>query len=278
LPLQVSAVARRKGIAVDQTLVETTLKQVLAVFKPLAEQAMQGEQPSDNTLHAGYVLAALAAQGYPADDVTASLSRLVLYLQRADGSWLAEGVSRPPMEDSDVSATAMAVRGLTLYPPPAKAARVRGSLRKAREWLVSVNPGSAEERNMRLMGLVWTEAPERMIRSAMEDIRSRQRPDGGWSQLDSLPPDAYATGMSLYALHEAGISVKNPLYRKGVEFPLNNQYGNGAWLVRSRAYPVQPYFESGFPFGQHQWISAAGSSWASLALAHTLPDESGVSR
>ena len=37
----------------------------------------------------------------------------------------------------------------------------------------------------------------------------RQKPDGGWSQLDSLPTDAYATGMSLYALHEAGISVTN---------------------------------------------------------------------
>jgi hypothetical protein len=23
--------------------------------------------------------------------------------------------------------------------------------------------------------------------------------------------------------------------------------------VKSRAYPVQPYFESGFPFGEHQW-------------------------
>ena len=131
---------------------------------------------------------------------------------------------------------------------------------------------------MRLMGLVWAEAPGHLIRAAVDDIRSRQRPDGGWSQLDSLLPDAYATGMSLCALHEARVSVKDPLYRNGVDFLLKNQYANGAWLVRSRAYPVQPYFESGFPFGHHQWISAAGSSWASLAIAHTLPDESGVGR
>jgi hypothetical protein len=39
---------------------------------------------------------------------------------------------------------------------------------------------------------------------------TRQRADGGWSQLDSLPADAYATGMSLCALHEAGISVTDP--------------------------------------------------------------------
>lgn len=130
---------------------------------------------------------------------------------------------------------------------------------------------------MRLMGLVWTKAPSHIIRSAIDDVVRHQRPDGGWSQLDSLPPDAYATGMSLYALHEAEISVTDAVYRRGIEFLLKNQYASGAWLVKSRAYPVQPYFESGFPFGKHQWISAAGSSWASLAIAHTLPNENGSS-
>jgi hypothetical protein len=114
--MQVAAAARQKGITVDEQALGMTLKQVLAVFKRVGEQAMQGEQPSDNTLQVGYVMTALAAQGYRADDMTASLTRLVLSLQRANGSWLTEGVSRPPLEDSDISATAMAVRALTLYP------------------------------------------------------------------------------------------------------------------------------------------------------------------
>jgi len=33
--------------------------------------------------------------------------------------------------------------------------------------------------------------------------------------------------------------------------------------------PVQPYFESGFPFDRHQWISAAGTAWAAKAIAFT---------
>jgi hypothetical protein len=41
--------------------------------------------------------------------------------------------------------------------------------------------------------------------------------------------------------------------------------------VRSRTFPVQPLKESGFPHGTHQWISAAGTSWATLALALALP-------
>jgi hypothetical protein len=87
-----------------------------------------------------------------------------------------------------------------------------------------------------------------------------------------LEPDAYATGLSLIALHEAGIRVDDRVYRRGVSFLLTTQYPDGAWLVRTRAFPVQPYLESGFPFDRHQWISAAGTAWAAQAIARTLPD------
>jgi hypothetical protein len=33
---------------------------------------------------------------------------------------------------------------------------------------------------------------------------------------------------------------------------------------------VQPYFESGFPYGHDQWISVAGTSWAAMALSLTV--------
>jgi hypothetical protein len=41
--------------------------------------------------------------------------------------------------------------------------------------------------------------------------------------------------------------------------------------VRSRTFPLQPLKESGFPHGKHQWISAAGTSWATMAIALALP-------
>ena len=62
------------------------------------------------------------------------------------------------------------------------------------------------------------------------------------------------------------------LLDRGAVFLLKSQYQNGAWFVKSRAYPVQPYFESGYPFGHNQWISATAAGWASLAIAETLPD------
>jgi hypothetical protein len=90
--------------------------------------------------------------------------------------------------------------------------------------------------------------------------------------LPQLEPDAYGTGISLYALHEAGIPVSHAAYRKGIQFLLKNQYQDGAWFVKTRAFPVQPQIESGYPFGYNQWISAAGASWASMAIAYTLPE------
>jgi len=37
--------------------------------------------------------------------------------------------------------------------------------------------------------------------------------------------------------------------------------------VKSRAPKFQPYFESGFPHGQDQWISAMATGWAAAALS-----------
>jgi hypothetical protein len=51
---------------------------------------------------------------------------------------------------------------------------------------------------------------------------------------------------------------------------MRTQYADGSWYVRSRAVKFQPYFESGFPFGHEQWISAAGTAWAAMALSVTV--------
>jgi ankyrin repeat protein len=269
---QAAALARTKGVAVNEELAAQNRSQILSSLKIDAEAAMQGDQPAGNFITVGYAMSGLAAEPYPLDNITAAFSHLVAGLQMTDGTWLGNGVSRPPLEDSIVSQTALAVRALTLYPIAGQSREIVETLRRAQRWLLTVPATSAEERNMRLMGLVWTKASRVDINAAMRQVLSQQAPDGGWPQREHYNPDAYATGMSLFALHEAGTSVTSDVYRKGVAFLLRNQYQNGAWFVKTRAYPVQPYFESGYPFGHNQWISAAGAAWASLAIAHTLPD------
>jgi hypothetical protein len=48
---------------------------------------------------------------------------------------------------------------------------------------------------------------------------------------------------------------------------LSTQAADGTWHVRTRALPFQPYFESGYPYGPDQWISAAAAAYATLALS-----------
>jgi hypothetical protein len=45
---------------------------------------------------------------------------------------------------------------------------------------------------------------------------------------------------------------------------------DGTWHVRSRAIGFQPYFETGFPHRRDQFISAAATAWAVMALTHLL--------
>ena len=56
-------------------------------------------------------------------------------------------------------------------------------------------------------------------------------------------------------------------YQRGVQFLLNTQLQDGSWYVQTRAAGQQPYFDNGFPHGVDQWISAAGTSWATMGLA-----------
>ena len=86
-----------------------------------------------------------------------------------------------------------------------------------------------------------------------------------------MESSAYATGKALYALQTAGLSASNGSYERAVRFLLNTQQEDGSWYVRSRAMAFQPYFDAGFPHGFDQWISATGTSWATIALSMAAP-------
>ena len=272
MPALAAATAKQKGIEIDQVKARKNLDDVLTFFKSAAPRMMLGDPAvGGEALTTGYAQRGLAAEGHPFDTVTATMTHWLLARQMPDGRWLGNGLNRPPSEYSTISHTAIATGGLVSYPIPARKKEIANSLRRAQQWLLASEPKSAEERGMRLMGLVWTEAPRSSVQAAIRAIRAEQDAGGGWSQFSRTDPDAYATGLSLYALHIAGVSATDEAYRKGVAFLLGTQYQDGTWLVRTHSFPVQRYFESGFPYGRHQWISASGTSWASLAIAQTLP-------
>jgi squalene cyclase len=83
-----------------------------------------------------------------------------------------------------------------------------------------------------------------------------------------MASDAYATGLVLYALMEAGSGTPaDPSVQRGIRYLLSTQRADGSWFVRSRSPKFQPYFEGGFPYGHDQWISAMATGWSTAALA-----------
>jgi hypothetical protein len=58
---------------------------------------------------------------------------------------------------------------------------------------------------------------------------------------------------------------------------LRSQFDDGSWFVQARSWPFQPYFESKFPHGRDQWISAPATAWAVMALVLAV-DSSEVAR
>jgi N-acyl-D-amino-acid deacylase len=176
------------------------------------------------------------------------------------------------MEDSDITRTAMSVRALKQFSWEGRAADLNRRVAAAQAWLAQAKPIHNEEYNMQLLGLKWAGQSAGSNVKLAAKLLEQQSADGGWSQNPHLPSDAYATGQTLLALNEAGgVQPSNPQFQRGIQFLLRTQSEDGSWHVKSRAPKFQPYFQSGFPYDHDQWISMAGTAWATIAL--TLASE-----
>jgi hypothetical protein len=188
--------------------------------------------------------------------------------QLRDGTWKVDGASRSPIQEGSIGRAAIAARAMQLYAPPALKRDFDERIGRTREWLIGAKPFTNDDLAMRLLAMRWLDAGENRVKAAAQALLATQRPDGGWGQNPNLPSDAYGTGEALWALRESGaLRVSDAAYQRGVKFLLATQWEDGSWYVRSRAVKLQPYFESGFPFGHDQWISSAGTAYAVMALA-----------
>src|SRR5262245_57527410 len=133
--------------------------------------------------------------------------------------------------------------------------------------LEQAQPKSTEDHVYLVLGLTWAGASRAAIGKAANALIAQQRADGGWSQIASLSSDAYATGQALTALAQSGaLKPTDPIYERGVRFLLDTQRSDGSSYVHSRVIPIKPYFDSQFTYGKDQFISAAATNWATMAL------------
>jgi hypothetical protein len=269
LPQMTYGLARERGFAVDAASTDKQKKMVIAMFRPLRESMLAGkENIPDPAVTVSYSLMGLAAEGYGADETTDAMAHIIAVKQTEDGSWPVVPF-RPPIESNRVTATALSIRALQLYGKPADQERIPRAL----AWLRTASPQTNEERAMQLLGMAWAKSSPEEMRTAARALLGEQQQDGGWAQLPTLGSDAYATGQALVSLYTSGqLRPADRAYQRAITFLLRTQHADGSWLVRTRAFPLQPLKDSGFPHGRDQWISAAGTSWASMALLLTMPE------
>jgi ankyrin repeat protein len=271
LPAVAFAWGAERGLHVDEAALGHQLSAQLAMWRPLVESAREMDDPiPDPPVQIGYGLMGLHALGYAPDAMTEAFVRYLVNAQSPDGSWHWTDL-RPPLEGGRFAATAWGVSAVQLYPLSHSDDEMRACLSRARRWLWKGEVRTFGDQVSQLMGLAWAGESRWRLRGLAASILAKQRPDGGWAQLDGIESDAWATGEALFALREAGrVSVGDAAYARGVQFLLRTQYDDGSWWVHSRTWPFQPHFDSGFPHGNDQWISAGGTAWATMALLQTM--------
>jgi ankyrin repeat protein/mono/diheme cytochrome c family protein len=259
------AVARQQGLKVDEAIAASQKEKIVAYMEGFREGALQGSVSAGGSHAMAYNLLGLAAENWLADPVTDAMAQYIKNQQRSDGAWTVHE-ARPPLNSSDIQSTATAMRALQVYGLKSRRAEYDRAEERAANWLVQARPTTNEDRVFQILGLVWAAKPER-ARALAKELLATQRSDGGWSQTASLASDGFATGQALFALRESGVlKPSDAAYQRGGRFLIDTQLEDGSWHVRSRAVPFQPYFESGFPHGRDQFISAAATSWAVIGL------------
>jgi ankyrin repeat protein len=265
-PMSAMAVSLARDRSWTDVGADSDVQQVTASLAAGTQALLQVREAGGTPDTQLYMTLALSTRGAKATRATDALAHFLAAKQRADGSWRGVGATRAPMQDGDVSRTALSVRALTAYPTPARAAEYHERVARAASWLASQAPLSTEDRVMQLMGLQWAGLHASVRDSRARELKALQRADGGWAQTPFLASDAYATGQALYALRLLGTPAADAALQRGVAFLVHTQRSDGTWHVKSRAMKIQPYFQSGFPYDHDQWISQAGTSWAAMGL------------
>jgi ankyrin repeat protein len=268
------AAARKTGFRVDE---KTAVQQVnasagaLQGIRDVLHQGFFGPGLNVNPVILAYVLLGLDAEGYKPDLSTDAVAMFIQTHQMADGHWAAGPEARPPLCADDLGQTVLAMRGLQLYAPPVDKPAFAKSIQLAATWIGEFRPRTNYDLAWRLRGLVWGGQSKEAILKARSDLLAVQHSDGGWSDLPSMESGAYTTGLAMIALQSSGLPVSDPAYQRGVRYLLSTQGEDGSWHVRTRAAGFQPYFDNGFPHGVDQWISAASTSLATIALTLAAP-------
>jgi N-acyl-D-amino-acid deacylase len=258
--------AKEKGFAINDSSFNEISDSIMHVIRSWKAALVENDDPVAIVMSSGYQLWALRANKYKSNKLIEMLVKNLMQRQTGEGSWVSPN-PRPPLEFYSFSATALMVSAIQYYSPASLKQEAAQRIEKARAWMIRTTPETNEEKVFQLLGLKWINGDKDFIQQQAKKLLATQHEDGGWSQLTNLESDSYATGQALYALYESGLlKTDDAFFQKGISFLLKTQYEDGSWKVKSRSIPFVPFVQNGFPHEKDQFISAAGTNWATMAL------------
>ena len=266
LPMLTLVEARHQGFSVEETVLQDQVHHTTTHLHRGLENYLAGSGQGGRADTAGSALWALEKTGYHRDPLTEAVASFLIRWNNDTPYWAPQS-DRPPTEGSRFTSTFLALRGLAGYGTENQQEAIHKRRAAARDWLVETPAVTTEDSVFRLQALVLAGASDHHRADAAQQLSRLQRDDGGWAQLPGADSDAYATGSALVALHDAGeIPTHSAVYIRGLQFLIQSQQADGSWHVVSRSVPIQDLYDSGFPHGKDQFISAAATAWATRAL------------
>lgn len=293
LPTFAMAEAAPTGFQADAAWLKSQADHTHDFFRDQVERMKAGKHVAGGSSTVGYGLWSLKLDNRPPDKTTAAMVGYLLQTQgraymdtgaaaekgkqpakkpaQIEGLWV-PSCSRPPLTESRVGTTVLALIGMQHYATKEQRPAVDKAAEAAEKWVAKAPLRSTEDHFWRLWGLHQFAGDAATKKQLREAIVAAQRKDGGWAQEKELESDAYATGQMLFVLRETGTDRTDPVAQRAAAYLVRTQHTDGSWLVKSRLKSkAQPYFDNGDPHGEHQFLSVAATSWATAACVRMLP-------
>jgi hypothetical protein len=156
LGMMAVAVARERRFPIDEAMLSDEMQAVRRRLSPPDRSVVYPSVVPD-FINVSYALTALAAAGLPPDYRTGMQVHKLLGAMHVSGHWNYWSY-QPPLEGSEFTATALAVRAIQAFAPPARMPEVEDRINRARAWMANATPRDTEDMSMQLLGLRWAGA------------------------------------------------------------------------------------------------------------------------
>ena len=197
--------------------------------------------------------------GYKADETTEAVVEYLLKYQTGPRP-LADHLQPPADRGEHFMPTYLALRGLRVWGTPEQKERIGEADRGGPRLAAETTAKDTEDRVFRLLALEGGDGRRKGDPPPPRGTAEGPAGDGGVGTARvgrRRLCHRFGPGRAPSGRRDADATRPTG----GVAFLMQTQLADGSWYVKSRTKPFQPYYESGFPHGKDQFISAA-TGWA----------------